>query len=209
MAKARTPNPSRIGKTLGAILSAPRRSAADESDEVDAGEPESPNGRGAADTPGPIDVASPPTPAHAAAGASADEAPVATLPADPAPVAPPVAAAAGPLSATTPALTGPNAIPPDDTPRTTVAETVVDPDADASIGGTRRKKRETFLIPEELADAMRNAIVHLSGPPLYYTLAEFGEHAIRSYIAQLEREHNGGQPFPRRPRAVRQGRPLR
>lgn len=101
----------------------------------------------------------------------------------------------------------PTSAPPRDVaPDAPVDETLVA--ADASVGG-RRKKRETFLIPEELADAMRNAIVHLSGPPLYYTLAEFGEHAIRSYIAQLEREHNGGRPFPRRPRPVRQGRPLR
>lgn len=200
MGKPRTPNPSRIGKTLGAILSAPRRSAADESDEVDAGEPESPDVRGAPDTAAPADAGSPPTPAHAAAGAQDDDAPVATLPAEPAPLAPPAAG---------PAPTASNAIPPDDAPRATVDEAVVDTDADAGTGGTRRKKRETFLIPEELADAMRNAIVHLSGPPLYYTLAEFGEHAIRSYIAQLEREHHEGQPFPRRPRAVRQGRPLR
>jgi hypothetical protein len=72
-----------------------------------------------------------------------------------------------------------------------------------------RKRRETFLIPTDLAEQMRNAIVHLSGPPLYYTLAEFGEHAIRDLIGRLEREHNGGRPFPPRPRQLRQGRPLR
>lgn len=209
MAKARTPNPSRIGKTLGAILSAPRRSATDESDEADASEPESSDVRGATDTAPPADVAGPPTPAHAAAGVPDAGAPVGALPANPAPLAAAATDAAGPLSATAHAATASNATPPDDTPRATADEAVLDTDADVSAGGTRRKKRETFLVPEELADAMRNAIVHLSGPPLYYTLAEFGEHAIRSYIAQLEREHNAGQPFPRRPRAVRQGRPLR
>ena len=71
------------------------------------------------------------------------------------------------------------------------------------------KKRETFLVPADLADKMRDAIVHLSGPPLYFTLAEFGEHAIRCYLEQLERDHNGGRAFPPRPRGVRQGRPLR
>ena len=87
---------------------------------------------------------------------------------------------------------------------TAVASPAVEHDSteERGGGGTRRKKRETFLIPDDLADAMRNAIVHLSGPPLYYTLAEFGEHAIRNYIAELERDHNAGQPFPPRPRAV-------
>lgn len=202
MAKARTPNPSRIGKTLGAILSVPRRSAADDSEEVDASEPASPDVPSAPDATAAPDGDTDPPRASAPLGTPAENAPAEPLPADPAPPA----TAAGPSPATTPVPTPTSVTPQDGAPRLSIDEDAVDADAG---GGARRKKRETFLIPEELADAMRNAIVHLSGPPLYYTLAEFGEHAIRSYIAQLEREHNSGQPFPRRPRAVRQGRPLR
>ena len=242
MAKARTPNPSRIGKTLGAILSVPRRSAAaesgaagasepvlrdttgtrrdwvmrrgalrgaprgrgaDESDEADASEPESLNAPGMLDAAAGSDADSEPAQPHTSLETRVDDARAATrTAADP----PPPTKAAEPPAAIAPALTPTSATPRDVTPDETVEEAAVHTDVG---GGTRRKKRETFLIPEELADAMRNAIVHLSGPPLYYTLAEFGEHAIRSYIAQLEREHNGGRPFPPRPRAVRQGRPLR
>ena len=71
------------------------------------------------------------------------------------------------------------------------------------------KKRETFLIPTDLADEMRDAVVHLAGPPLYLTLAAFGEHAVRRFLEQLKQEQNGGAAFPKRPRPVRQGRPLR
>ncbi|GJG89676.1 hypothetical protein tb265_48570 [Gemmatimonadetes bacterium T265] len=202
MAKARTPNPSRIGKTLGAILSVPRRSATDESSEADASEPEDPNVPGTPDAPA-SDADSEPAQPHAPPETRVDDARAATrTAADPAPPT----TAPEPLTTIAPAPTPTSATPRGITPDAIVDEADVDTDVGA---GTRRKKRETFLLPEELADAMRNAIVHLSGPPLYYTLAEFGEHAIRSYIAELEREHNSGRPFPRRPRAVRQGRPLR
>lgn len=203
MAKARTPNPSRIGKTLGAILSVPRRSAAGESDEADASEPESPNTPGTLDAAAASDAGSELAQPHASPETRVDDAQAATrTAADP----PRPTNAAEPPAAIAPALTPTSATPRDVAPDEIVEEAAVDTDTGV---GTRRKKRETFLVPEELADAMRNAIVHLSGPPLYYTLAEFGEHAIRSYITQLEREHNGGRPFPPRPRAVRQGRPLR
>ena len=71
------------------------------------------------------------------------------------------------------------------------------------------RKRETFLIDAELADEMRDAIVHLQGPPRFLNLATFGEEAIRAYLDTLKAEHMGGANFPKRPQAVRQGRPLR
>lgn len=80
--------------------------------------------------------------------------------------------------------------------------------ASAEEKGSARK-RETFLVSAELADEMRDAIVHLQGPPMFLNLAGFGEEAIRAYLARLKAEHTGGQPFPKRPHAVRQGRPLR
>lgn len=204
MANARTPNPSRIGKTLGAILSAPRRGAADDTDEADLVEAISPPVRHA-----PEPDAVPDAVPGAAPGPSPDRVPAAESPA----TAPAATSDAGPPRRTVPVAADVSAaLPPTDVTPPNPPPRVTGEDVEAGVdlgGGSRRKKRETFLIPEELADAMRNAIVHLSGPPLYYTLAEFGEHAIRNYIAQLEREHHGGLPFPQRPRGVRQGRPLR
>jgi hypothetical protein len=194
MPNPRTPAPSRIGKTLGAILSAPRRGTADVDEPDEVAEAAAQPDRAGDDAPGTDTAASPSTPAGTAPGRAARPSPAND---------PTTAAVASAAAIEPPASVSGAAVPPG-------AAVDVDPaDAPDAGGGTRRKKRETFLIPEELADAMRNAIVHLSGPPLYYTLAEFGEHAIRNYIAQLEREHNAGRPFPPRPRAVRQGRPLR
>ena len=202
MPTPRTPAPSRIGKTLGAILSTSRRGAADPdvndvndvNDVVDetAGTPER---RGREST----------LPEAAVRPAALE-----TAPADPLRVATADQRADAPAVDARAATGDPPATAVIATP-TAVARPVVAHEypQERDDGGARRKKRETFLIPEDLADAMRNAIVHLSGPPLYYTLAEFGEHAIRNYIAQLERDHNAGQPFPARPRGVRQGRPLR
>ncbi|HEY0777212.1 MAG TPA: hypothetical protein VGD56_04520 [Gemmatirosa sp.] len=209
MANARTSspssNPSRIGKTLGAILSAPRRGAVDDADdtaEATVGDVVSPGDRSASEP----DAAS-----ATDARLSHDRVPMADPAADAASAVAraPDARGAVPAAPTATSTTPPG--PTDGMPRDGARrDAAQDVEFGADLGGNaRRKKRETFLIPEELADAMRNAIVHLSGPPLYYTLAEFGEHAIRSYISQLEREHNGGHPFPPRPRAVRQGRPLR
>ena len=199
MAKARPSNPSRIGKTLGAILSVPRRGALDHADDTDSGEVVSPGTPSASEPDAVPGVDTEPSPDRVPAAESAAAAAS----------APPNLAGATRAGSAAAATTPPvptNVMPGDTAPHSTAQDAEVGP---ALGGGSRRKKRETFLVPEELADAMRNAIVHLSGPPLYYTLAEFGEHAIRNYIAQLEREHNDGRPFPRRPRAVRQGRPLR
>lgn len=198
MPNPRTPAPSRIGKTLDAILSAPRRGAPDADDALESPiEPVEPAGGAAAVAPAPeravLPVAAAPAAASAPGQAARDEG------ADAATAGRAVSVAQTPPAASTPAFSPADAAP----------VTIKDDEDPGSSRGSRRKKRETFLVPEDLADAMRNAIVHLSGPPLYYTLAEFGEHAIRGYIAQLEREHNAGRPFPPRPRAVRQGRPLR
>ena len=197
MPTPRTPAPSRIGKTLGAILSTPRRGAAEIDEAADFEASAEKRGQQAIDPPRPAPitrVGNSETPL--AAPSTTGVAPVHQRTHDPAIDAhvassePPTTMGANPTTVASPAVTH-------------------EPTEVRDAAGTRRKKRETFLIPEDLANAMRNAIVHLSGPPLYYTLAEFGEHAIRNYIAELERDHNAGQPFPARPRAVRQGRPLR
>ncbi len=205
MANARLSNPSRIGKTLGAILSAPRRGATDDTDETDLDESVSPPVRSASEPDAvPGAAASPPPDRVPAAESSAAES-LTTVPAA-------TPGAGSPRRAVAVAAATSTALPPTSVTQPAPAPRVTAEDVEVGVdlgGGARRKKRETFLIPEDLADAMRNAIVHLSGPPLYYTLAEFGEHAIRNYMAEIEREHNGGRPFPQRPRAVRQGRPLR
>ena len=190
MPTPRTPAPSRIGKTLGAILSTPRRGAAEVDEAADVEEtvdkPDHPSSDSA-------------RPAVAARSTISETPPAAPFTTGVAPAHQPTH---GPAVDAHAALSEPPAAIV--ASPTAVASPAVEHDSteERGGGGTRRKKRETFLIPDDLADAMRNAIVHLSGPPLYYTLAEFGEHAIRNYIAELERDHNAGQPFPPRPRAV-------
>ena len=195
MPTPRTPSPSRIGKTLGAILSNSRRGTNDVEIPEDATDIAEPPNKLRDDAPQP-EPATPSPSIVSTPDLVTTDAPARGATMDPAPTrveAPPAA----------------SIVAPDATASAGPADGAAFAGVSDAVDATRRKKRETFLIPEDLADAMRNAIVHLSGPPLYYTLAEFGEHAIRTYIAQLEREHNAGRPFPTRPRAVRQGRPLR
>ncbi len=66
----------------------------------------------------------------------------------------------------------------------------------------------TVYVPQELADRARAAVAHLAGAPLFLTLAEVGERALRREVEDLERVHNNGRPFPAPPPKKRPGRPV-
>ena len=70
------------------------------------------------------------------------------------------------------------------------------------------RSRVTLLIPTELLEEMRDAVVHLSGPPDRLTLARFVEEACRRELARLRSKHTGGKAFPRRTAELRAGRPI-
>jgi hypothetical protein len=70
------------------------------------------------------------------------------------------------------------------------------------------KVRATFHIPAALLEEARDAVVALYGPVGRLTLAELATQAIQAEIERLRKEHNGGEPFPRRASALRTGRPI-
>ena len=76
---------------------------------------------------------------------------------------------------------------------------------------TRRrmpKRKASFLIPEELYQEARDVVAFLGGPPLYLTLAQLAEDALRDKLADLKQQHNKGNPFPKFVDRVKTGRPV-
>lgn len=71
------------------------------------------------------------------------------------------------------------------------------------------KVRATFHLPEDLFEEARDAVVHLSGPPLRLTLAELAETALRREIERLRKAHTGGRAFPKRSTELKGGRPIK
>lgn len=65
------------------------------------------------------------------------------------------------------------------------------------------KRRTTILLPEDLVEQLRDAVVALSGPPLMLTLTDLATAALRRELERLQREHNDGAPFPRRASPLR------
>lgn len=61
-----------------------------------------------------------------------------------------------------------------------------------------RKTRVSFHLTHELADRIRNAVYHLSGPPHRLTMAALAEAALQREVERLEREANDAAPFPDR-----------
>jgi hypothetical protein len=55
------------------------------------------------------------------------------------------------------------------------------------------------IVPKALGERFRNAVDALSGPPLRLKLSPAGVQAFDEFTSRLEREHNGGAPFPQRP----------
>ncbi|MFQ5694659.1 MAG: hypothetical protein ACE5HB_01570 [Terriglobia bacterium] len=72
-----------------------------------------------------------------------------------------------------------------------------------------QKVRVAFHLPRDLAEAARNCVYHLSGPPLRLTMAELAERALQAEITRLEQEHHQGEPFPQRQAELKGGRPIR
>lgn len=72
-----------------------------------------------------------------------------------------------------------------------------------------KKERVAFYLSEDLADEIRNAVVHFSGPPLRLTMTSVAEMAFQRELERLKAEHNGGKPFPKRDEDLKGGRPIR
>ena len=72
-----------------------------------------------------------------------------------------------------------------------------------------KKERVAFYLSEDLADEIRNAVVHFSGPPLRLTMTSVAEMAFQRELERLKAEHNGGKPFPQRDEDLKGGRPIR
>jgi hypothetical protein len=110
--------------------------------------------------------------------------------------------------------------PPVPTPDAVPATVVVEPEMDRPANGTSsapitadaaqksRRVRSTFHVSAELLSALRDATVHLSGPPLRLTLSDVVESAFRREIERLAREYNNGDPFPARQGELRGGRQI-
>ena len=63
---------------------------------------------------------------------------------------------------------------------------------------TRKKVRATFHVYEDTLDQAKNAVVTLMGPPLFLTLSDLLDEALREKVVELQNAHNNGQPFPSR-----------
>ena len=82
------------------------------------------------------------------------------------------------------------------------------PSSGAQDGAKRVKKRATFHLPVALLESVRDAVVALSGPPDFQTMAGFAEEALKRELLRLSEERNRGRSFPKRRRAVKSGRPV-
>ena len=70
------------------------------------------------------------------------------------------------------------------------------------------KVRATFHLSQEVFEAVRDAVVSLSGPPHRLTLASFAENALRRELERLKKAENNGKAFPKRESELRGGRPI-
>lgn len=64
-------------------------------------------------------------------------------------------------------------------------------------------------VPADIADAIRNCVVALSGPPHGMTIDSFTTEALRRELQRLKKEHNRGEDFPVRAYGPKPGRPVR
>lgn len=82
------------------------------------------------------------------------------------------------------------------------------PSAPALSQPARKEKFNCRLTPD-LADAVRDCVVALSGPPERLTIDSFAAEAFRREVERLKKAHNGGKDFPRRDYAPKPGRPIK
>jgi len=97
-------------------------------------------------------------------------------------------------------------LPRDETPR--AAPRAPRPAAPTPRQGRPAKVKVTVLLPPDLADAARAAVVALAGPPERLTLARLAENAVRRELERLQKAHTGGKPFPRVTAPLVGGRPI-
>lgn len=71
------------------------------------------------------------------------------------------------------------------------------------------RSKVTFTLSTELLEQCKNAVDHLSGPPVRLTLVALVENALRKELSHLRNKHHEGQEFPTREGPLRPGRPLR
>lgn len=72
-----------------------------------------------------------------------------------------------------------------------------------------RRARATFHLDEDIVGAARDAVIHLSGPPVRLTLSRLVEDALRAEVERLSRKYNQGEPFPVYGEKLPGGRPLK
>jgi hypothetical protein len=68
--------------------------------------------------------------------------------------------------------------------------------------------RATYHLPEDLVESLRNATLHLAGPPTYLTLSSIVETALYNELERMQKAFHKGKPFPQRPHDLRGGRPV-
>jgi hypothetical protein len=71
-----------------------------------------------------------------------------------------------------------------------------------------RKVRATFHVSADVLDEAKDAVVALMGPPLFLTLSDLLDQALRHEVDRLRQTQNDGQPFASRPTRLRGGRPI-
>ena len=79
--------------------------------------------------------------------------------------------------------------------------------ADRSHDQPRPKRaRHLFILDAGLLERARNAASFLAGSPEFLTLGGLVDAALARELARLEKKHNRGKPFPKRPRPLQGGR---
>ncbi len=71
-----------------------------------------------------------------------------------------------------------------------------------------RKTRATYHLPVDLVEGLRDATLHLAGPPEFLSLSTLVEFGLWKELKRLWKKHNKGKPFPKRPHDLRGGRPV-
>ncbi len=70
--------------------------------------------------------------------------------------------------------------------------------------------KQTYLLPADLVEQCRDAVVALSGPPVQLTLTQLVTDALRRELARLRKTKHRSRPFPKRGKSgLRVGRPIR
>lgn len=97
----------------------------------------------------------------------------------------------------------------------TASRPAVEPRSRARTEGTLSAPVQTLKlkfnarVPADLADAIRNCVVALSGPPHGMTIDSFTTEALRRELQRLKKELNRGDDFPARAYGPKPGRPVR